>query len=96
MEKYRKIHIGNIEIWTGYDVDLYKYGMEAIIHSKNGQCWELPLEDIEPDDLRNLADLMESERKEYEENLLNDGIKKKKVDIRDLYRDCKNKDSLWK
>lgn len=88
MEKSKQIHIGNIEIRTGNDARFYKYGLEAVIRSKNGQGWSLPLIDIEPDDLRNLADLMESERKEYEKTLIDKKIKQKKLDLIDLYRTC--------
>lgn len=83
-----KFNIGNIEIRTGNDARFYKYGLEAVIRSKNGQGWGLPLVDIEPDDLRNLADLMEEERKEYEENLITEKINQKKLDIIELYRTC--------
>lgn len=79
MEKSKQIHIGNIEIRTGNDARFYKYGLEAVIRSKNGQGWSLPLIDIEPDDLRNLADLMESERKEYEKTLIDKKNKTKEV-----------------
>lgn len=88
MEKSKQIHLGNIEIRTGNDARFYKYGLEAVIRSKNGQGWGLPLVDIEPDDLRNLADLMEEERKEYEENLMAEKVNQKKLDIIELYRNC--------
>lgn len=54
--------IGNIEVKFGEDVywSDNRYGLDSvIINSITGQGWQLPLREINPDDLRELADMMD-------------------------------------
>lgn len=55
------IKIGNVEVKSGDAYTYYNnpYNLDCVIHNSSGKNWYLPLGNITPEDLRDLANLME-------------------------------------
>ncbi|QHJ83233.1 MAG: hypothetical protein [Bacteriophage sp.] len=60
------VNLGNITVRTDNDISIpnkkYPYGIECTIEMGNSYSWSLPLNGISPDDLRALADIIESRK----------------------------------
>lgn len=84
--------IGNIEVKSDNDTCHADnlYGLDSvIINPITGQGWQLPLREVTPDDLRELADMMERALAEKStENLKNEIIKICKQQDKQLFYTC--------
>lgn len=91
MEKCEEMKIGNITIKTVEQTKSNKYGITTVIENKNGEKFDLPLENMESENLRNLADLMDNKIFEYQQKYRQRDIEDKKQEVIDLYKNSDEK-----